>query len=185
MVPPANPFHALLAMLVAASFAGCASSSAKPSDTPETASASPSPDPAPADSAAEGKSSDAPASSPAPKKDDRDAIPDDYTLTAGDCGALGRQYGGVARSDQMASLSPKLKEKQRAQGEASIEKVVSKLEENWISLCERSLVGQVVDRAALKCALNSATVKAFDICLNGEAGATTNKPVAPRNNKKK
>src|SRR4051794_10512658 len=35
-------------------------------------------------------------------------VPDDYTLSNTDCDALGKQYGQVARSDQMAALSPKL-----------------------------------------------------------------------------
>src|SRR5262249_14594244 len=37
-----------------------------------------------------------------------DTIPDDYSLAPGDCDALGKHYGAVAKADQMATVSPKL-----------------------------------------------------------------------------
>lgn len=68
----------------------------------------------------------------------------------------------------MATLSPKLTAAQKEQGEKSIDAAVSKLGEGWENGCRTSLVGGVVDRERLKCAMASKTVKAFDECINGE-----------------
>ena len=95
-------------------------------------------------------------------------ILDDHALTNRDCDNLGHQYGDVAKADQMAGLSPKLSAKQRGQAEASIDKVINKLAEDWIENCQNNLVGKNVDPATIKCALATKTVKAFDVCLNGE-----------------
>ena len=96
-------------------------------------------------------------------------VPDDYSLTENDCQALGRGYGDAARSDQRTALNPKLTAKQREQADASIDGVVTKLAEKWEETCLKSLAGKIVEHAKVKCALGSKTVKAFDICLNGEA----------------
>jgi hypothetical protein len=96
-------------------------------------------------------------------------VPDDYSLTPNDCQALGRGYGDAARGDQRAALNPKLTAKQREQAEASIDGVVTKLETGWEETCLKSLAGKIVEHKNIKCALAAKTVKAFDVCLNGEA----------------
>ena len=105
------------------------------------------------------------AKGPAGKRDD--TIPDDYSLTESDCDALGKQYGEVATSDQMAPLN----EKQRKASEAGIEKVVSKLQSQWIEGCQQSLAGNIVDRKVLKCAMGSRTVAEFKTCLGDDSTA--------------
>jgi hypothetical protein len=159
----------LLGLLGVCALLGC--SEAKPPETPETpaassepaASAEPSAEAAPADTAMPGKVvNDA--------KVDKSMSLDTYELTPSDCEALGRQYGVAARADQMGALSPKISEKQRAATAAQVDKVVSKLEDSWIGGCQSSLVNKAVDRAAIKCAMAAKTVKAFDVCLNGEGG---------------
>jgi hypothetical protein len=95
---------------------------------------------------------------------------DTYEVTPSDCNALGKQYGAVQRSDQVATLSPKLSEKQRAATMAQIEKVVGGLEEKWTAGCHASLVDKAVDHGAIKCALAAKTVKEFDVCINGATG---------------
>src|SRR5690349_9866834 len=117
-------------------------------DKPPEVPASPEPSAAPEPSV-----SPAAPAGPAPmpgaviKKDDSSGVPEDYSLTASDCMALGQQYGAVGRSDQMAALSPKLTEKQRTATAASIDKVVQKLEDQWIDGCREALVGKVVVHA--------------------------------------
>jgi hypothetical protein len=98
-------------------------------------------------------------------------VPDDYSLTESDCDALGKEYGDAARGDQKATLSAKLNEKQRSTALENIDAAVSKLESTWIDNCMKSLAGKVVDHGNIKCALAAKTVKAFDICLNGEKGS--------------
>lgn len=95
-----------------------------------------------------------------------DSIPDDYAMLRGDCAQLGRQLAALTRSDQLATLSPKLKEAQREQADKNITEVANKLGDKWIAGCEESLVGQIVDRRSLKCAMDARTVKEFDACLN-------------------
>jgi hypothetical protein len=168
----------LSAILAASVLLACSPSEPKPPETPEApvASAEPAPEPT-----AEPKN-DGPAPMPGQvvRNTDANSIPDDYSITAGDCDALGKQYGAVARSDQMSALSPKLGEKQRAATAASVDKVVSKLEESWIKGCQTSLVGKVADPKSLKCALSAGTVKAFDVCLNGEGGTPQDRGKAPK-----
>lgn len=150
---------------------GCGSSTAKPADAPdgeksETAS-----------SAGENGQGAAPrgGATPAPtmgavkREASATDVPDDYSLTENDCQALGRGYGDAARYDQRAALNPKLTDKQREQANASIDAVVSKLETTWIDTCAKSLAGKNVDHKNITCALAAKTVKAFDVCLNGEA----------------
>lgn len=104
-----------------------------------------------------------------PAKDD--SIPDDYQIVAGDCVQLGRQFAAVTRMDQAAKLSPKLKPEQRSQAEKNIDEVATKLGDKWAESCEKSLVGQTTDPRSLKCALESKSVKDFDVCLNGPEGS--------------
>ena len=168
------------ALAVGLSLASClallglpACSEAKPPETPETPAASADPagsaapgatsEPAPADTAMPGKVvNDA--------KVDKSMSLDTYELTPSDCEALGKQYGVAARADQMGALSPKISEKQRAATAAQVDKVVTKLEDGWIAGCQSSLVNKAVDRDSIKCAMAAKTVKAFDVCLNGEGG---------------
>jgi hypothetical protein len=98
------------------------------------------------------------------KKDD--TIPDDYTIVEGDCIALGHRLASVVRSDHMAQLSPKLPEDKRAKAEENIHDVAEKLSTQWVNGCRSNLVGKVADRAQLKCALESRTMKAFEECIN-------------------
>ncbi len=109
------------------------------------------------------------------RKEEPAAPEADYAITAVDCDALGKQYGEVARADQMLGVSPKLNEKQRAAAAASVDKVVSKLEDAWIESCRNNLVGKMGDRKSFQCAMATKTVKAFDVCLNGEQGTPQNK----------
>jgi hypothetical protein len=169
------PRALLLVLLASASLAACSGSS-KPPESPDAPASSAEPD-AKADAPAEAKGGakggdDAPAPSKPASQDDN-SIPDDYSITAGDCDALGHQYGTAARNDQLATISPKVNEKARAAAQASIDKVVSKMEDQWIDHCRSTLVGKVADPKALKCAVAAPTVKAFDICLNGENAPST------------
>jgi hypothetical protein len=95
-----------------------------------------------------------------------DTIPDDYTMLDGDCMALGGRLAAVVRADHMAQLSPKLAEDKRAKAEENINDVAEKLSTQWINGCKSSLVGKVVERERLKCALESRTMKAFEECIN-------------------
>ncbi len=100
---------------------------------------------------------------------DGNSVPEDYTLTDRDCIELAKQYTVVQKADQMVALSPKLTTAQKEQAEKSITDAVTKLGENWENGCRSSLVGGVVDRNSLKCAMSSKTVKGFDECINGPA----------------
>lgn len=171
---------ALVAALSGAAVLSACSPPPAPPETPET----PAPSAEPAASS-EPAPSAAPAATAMPgsvvkggEAEQKSQSLENYELTPSDCDALGRQYGAVARSDQMAALSPKLSEKQRAATAAQVDKVVSKLEESWISSCQANLVNKAVDHGVIKCALASKTVKQFDVCLNGEAGTPqpTGKP---------
>ncbi len=154
-------------VLMLSALSGCSSSSSKPAESVEPAEAPPTETPPPPAS-----EPPAPTAMPTGVKQTGgsadNSIPDNYELTGGDCDALGKQYGAAARADQLAGLSPKLTAAQRAQAEGSIDKVISKLEAQWIEGCRSSLVGKTVDPKALKCALEARTVKSFDVCLNGE-----------------
>ena len=166
------------ALLLVAALSACASSS-KPPETPDTPTSTAEADSPPAPSsepvekggAPADKGEDAPAQ-PAAKRSEVDSSMslDTYEMTPSDCDALGRQYGEVARKDQMAALNPKLSEKQRSATAAQVETVVGKIEEAWIGRCQTALVNKAVDHDAIKCALNAKTVKEFDVCLNGASG---------------
>jgi hypothetical protein len=99
-------------------------------------------------------------------KDDKNALPDDYELTPRDCIELGNQFALLIKADESQKLSPKLKEKQREAAEQSIQKAASARGQQWTDSCQKSLVGMVSDRKALKCAMDAKNVKAFDDCLN-------------------
>ncbi|MBK9258925.1 MAG: hypothetical protein IPM54_03735 [Polyangiaceae bacterium] len=99
---------------------------------------------------------------------DGNSVPDDYSLTDRDCIELAKQYETVQKADQMAALDPRLTSAQKQQAEKAITDAIKKLGESWENGCRSSLVGGVVDRNRLKCAMESKTVKGFDECINGE-----------------
>jgi hypothetical protein len=147
------------------------------SDKPPEAPAQPAPteEPAPADT---GFGGDTVATStvamPGPPKMTGDvgagqSQPDDYIAAEVDCVELGKAYGAVTRSDLEAQLSPKLSAKQRAGTQKSIDAAGDKMQAQAENTCRKSMLGNVVDRAALKCAIDAKTAKAFDACLNGAA----------------
>ena len=149
---------------------GCGGSTPKPADAPDGEKSD-----TPSSTGENGDSPGAKGDAPAPpamgavkREGSATDVPDDYSLTENDCQALGRGYGDAARGDQRAALNPKLTAKQREQADASIDGVVTKLETAWEATCLKSLAGKIVDHKNIKCALAAKTVKAFDICLNGE-----------------
>lgn len=160
--------------LFAALTAAAALSACSPSQPPETpaapTAAAETPTAAPASTAAEAPPATTAMPGSVVKADGDKGSDQPYELTPSDCDALGKQYGIVARADQMAALSPKLSEKQRAATAEQVDRVVSKLEESWIASCQSTLVNKAVEHKVVKCALASKTVKQFDVCLNGEAG---------------
>ena len=97
------------------------------------------------------------------------SIPDDYVISNTDCDALGKRLGEVTRSDELAKVDSKLKPAQHDKAMHSIDEAASKIESQWIASCENSLVGKVGDPKALKCATDAKSVKAFDVCLNGDS----------------
>src|SRR5262245_36506927 len=113
-----------------AALAALAACSAEPPKTPEfpEAASSAAPKAAAEPAAAEPAAASAEPAANAgavPKPDvDKSLSLETYELTPSDCNALGKQYGIVARNDQMAALSPKLSEKQRAATAEQVEKVV-------------------------------------------------------------
>jgi hypothetical protein len=152
--------------LVAGSFA-CGSD--KPAETPApTAQAD---EAAPADTGFAGDSvaSTTVAAPSAPKMtgDVGANQPDDYTAQEVDCVELGKAYGNVTRADLEGQLSSKLNPKQRATAQKSIDTAATKMETQASNACRNSMLGNVVDRASLKCAIDAKTAKAFDACLNG------------------
>jgi hypothetical protein len=157
-----------LAPLTLALLLGCGSSTSKPADGPE---GEKSEAPAAADGHGEktavASAPEPPTTSTVKRSGDATDVPD-YSLTENDCQALGRRYGDATRADQRAALNPRLTAKQREQADASIDGVVTKLETQWADTCVKSLAGKNVEHETIKCALAAKTVKAFDICLNGE-----------------
>lgn len=101
-----------------------------------------------------------------PKKSTAVPVPDDYEMTNRDCAELGRQLKNVIRNDELAKLSPKLKQNQRDAAEASIDRAATTRQDQWVDGCQSSLAGKVVNQAALKCAMGTKSVKEFDACLN-------------------
>lgn len=181
------PSATTVATLIAALLFGCSSSTPKPAEGP-TDGSEPSGSSPPSAPEAMAKVEDGAAAAPppmlksGPAKDD--SIPDDYELSPGDCDALGKQYGRLARSDQMVALNPKLSAAQREQAETNIDKAITPLESRWIDGCVASLVGKATEHKMLKCAMDAKTVKAFDVCLNGEAGTAQPPPKAGPGKKK-
>ncbi len=179
-----QPLLALIAALVL----GCSSSTPKPAEGPgdpsEVSGLGASSAPASTDTGDEAPPPPPGMLKSGPAKDD--SIPDDYELTPGDCDALGKQYGRLARGDQLAALNPKLTAAQRETAETNIDRAITPLESRWIEGCASSLVGKATDRKLLKCAMDAKTVKAFDVCLNGEGGSAQVEPKgAPAGKKKK
>lgn len=115
----------------------------------------------------EGAGEPGPSDAPKPKGKDKDNVPDDYELTNSDCAALGKQFADLIRGDEVGKLPAKMKDKQREAATASIEKASTQRGDQWIEGCQKSLVGKVVDRKVLKCAMDARNVKAFDECING------------------
>ena len=149
---------------------GCGASTPKPADGPDGEKSE-----TPSSAGENGDTPSAKGDAPAPatvgavkREGSATDVPDDYTLTENDCQALGRGYGDAARGDQRAALNPKLTAKQREQADASIDGVVTKMATVWEETCLKSLAGKIVEHKNIKCALAAKTVKAFDICLNGE-----------------
>ncbi|MFO0756905.1 MAG: hypothetical protein U0359_10455 [Byssovorax sp.] len=184
-----RPSSLAAALACAAALAlGCSSSTPKPADDPGEAKDAPPPDSTPpastGEKADEAKDAPPPMLKNGPAKDE--SVPDDYELTPGDCDALGKQYGRLARGDQLAALNPKLTQAQRETAESNIDRAIAPLEGRWIDGCVASLAGKVSNRASLKCAMDAKTVKAFDVCLNGEGGTAPADPkpgAAPKKKK--
>ncbi len=156
-----------LAPLTLALLLGCGASTSKPADAPESEPDAPK---AAADHAAKPATDEpaAPTMGGVKRTGNATDVPDDYSLTENDCQALGRAYGDVARSDQRAALNPKLTAKQLEQANTNINAAVTKVENTWVDTCLKSLAGNIVDHKHITCALAAKTVKAFDICVNGE-----------------
>ncbi|MEJ7728099.1 MAG: hypothetical protein WKG00_02690 [Polyangiaceae bacterium] len=113
---------------------------------------------------------------PPPKKSSAAPVPDDYEMTNTDCAELGRALKMVIGNDERSKLSPKLKQNQRDAAESSIDRAAGTRQDQWVEGCQKSLVGKVVDRASLKCAVSAKTVKDFDACLNGPPPDAAPKP---------
>lgn len=157
---PRSTIARILAVFVVA-LAGCAAT--PPAAEPPSPTAEPQDEPAATEGPAEPA---APALAPSVKRADH-SIPDDYSISNGDCNALGRKLGDLTRSDELAKVSPKVKEKLREKAMQSIDEAATKITNAWIESCEKNLVGKVTDPKSLKCALDARAVKAFDECLNG------------------
>ncbi|AKT42330.1 hypothetical protein [Chondromyces crocatus] len=116
----------------------------------------------------EGEASQEVETPPSAKPAVDDTIPDDYALSRGDCAQLGKQLAALTHSDQVAQLSSKLTSAQRGQAEKNIADVAARMSDKWIAGCEDALVGKIVERKSIACALAATTVLAFDKCLNVE-----------------
>lgn len=153
-----------VAAVLSASWIGCGASTPLPVESSSQEAPEPTDRAGPAEPAPE---EPPPASGGVAGRREEDLIPDDYAIMRGDCDQLGRQLAALTRSDQGATLSPKLTAAQRAQGEKNIDDVATRLGNQWTAACEKSLVGKSIDRKALRCAFEARSVKAFDTCLNG------------------
>jgi hypothetical protein len=161
---------ALSSSLAALLLAACSASPTAPAAAPEGA---PAPPAAASVAAADPAASETPAAEDAPSPPPRKAqpaadVPDDYEITPRDCQELAGQFASLIRSDEVAKLSPKLSEQQKAQAVKSIEKAAAVRQEQWVSSCSATLVGLVQQRKNLRCAMEARSVSAFDVCLNGE-----------------
>ena len=72
-------------------------------------------------------------------------------------------------SDQMAKVSDKLSQSQRDTARKNVGVGAQKLASNWREACVRDLTGKMANESALRCAMASKTVAAFETCLNGPA----------------
>lgn len=111
----------------------------------------------------------APSASAAPDTGPKSLTATDRELTPRDCQVLGGRYRELVISDESVKLDPKLTESQREAGRDAISKGADILGDRWTQSCEGSLVGKFASEEALKCAMSSKTVAAFDVCLNGPA----------------
>jgi hypothetical protein len=167
-----NPFGALVSLALAAlTLMACGSSTPQaeqpePSgDSSEKAEKATSTSDSPSGGEEGGAAAPSDTARSAPR-DDSNVIPDDYTMSNGDCSALGLKLTSVVRAEYMAQMSPKLSEEKRSAKEQEIDEVASKIGTNWTNVCARSLVDKVVDRKSLKCALESRSSKGFEECIN-------------------
>lgn len=177
MAPGVSPLRPRLRSRLAASavalvaLAGCAGATPPPAPPPDPAPADATPPPEPAVPSAAPEAAQAPDAPPpaasAAAKDD--SIPDAYEMSNGDCATLAKQLGDLTRSDQRAGLSKQLSDKQRSAADKSIDSAAAQIQDRWVTMCQGSLVGKVVDPKSLKCALDAKTVKEFDVCLNGDS----------------
>ncbi len=161
---PARPNA--LSVLVLAIVAGCGGAAPAPAVEPDPVAAAPT-----VRATAEPATEAAPSLAPSAPRAAGANVPDDYELTPHDCEELGRQFGALIRSDEVAKLSPKLADKQRDQVVGSIEKAAEARREQWAASCGKSLVGSVQERKSLRCAMSAKSVSAFDACLNGDSVA--------------
>jgi hypothetical protein len=162
------PFAALTALLVAA----VACSSTPPADQPTNASSSSSDgegSPEPGSVSDPGEATTTAEMGSVKKEGPDNTIPDDYTMLRGDCQMLGQKLGAVTRADYMAQVPAKISDAKRAETEENINNVATKLGEQWTRMCVDSLVDKVVERARIKCAMESRTAKAFEECINPPA----------------
>jgi hypothetical protein len=180
-----SPLSVLGALTVAAAIAACASDN-KPANSPEvpTVAAEADPPPDKPESTAEPTTTAMPGSVVKVEGADKNQMLDTYEMTPSDCDALGKKYGELARAEMMATLSPKLSEKQKAATAASVEKAVAPREEGWIKGCMSSLVNKAVDHGSIKCALAAKSVKDFDTCINGDNKGTPQPAPATKPKKK-
>lgn len=165
----AHPFFFMSTMVVSIALSGCGSASNRDDVNSPDDVASGSNDGSLSDSTRKDQpENDTKAMPHGPKStNDGNSIPEDYSLTDRDCIELAKHYVVVQKADQMVTLNPKLTTAQKEQAEQAITDGVTKLGETWENGCRSSLVGGVVDRNSLRCAIASKTVKGFDECLNG------------------
>ena len=91
--------------------------------------------------------------------------PVERRLSARDCEDLGAQFGVLARADRLSSISTKLDDDEREQAEATIERTVGPLENQWVDGCHRSLKGRRLEAPVLSCAMAARSVRVFEACL--------------------
>lgn len=145
--------------------AGCASNGEATTPTTE-----------PSETATSVDTNEAPPSAPtvkssAPPPSSGTGGDDAREITATECQLLAQKYGDVTRADQTAKLSPKLTDAQRSSANKTIDDAANTLAGRWAETCTRDLVGKVASESALKCAMSSKSVAAFDTCINGPPSA--------------
>ncbi len=147
---------------------GCASGPSQ-TEVPSTEPESSGDEPPPAASAH-------PTAKASPPQAPSSARPDDSReITGSECQALSDKYEELTINDQMAKeVSAKLTDAQRETARRNIGVGAKKLASNWREACVRDLTGKVASEQALRCAMASRSVAAFETCLNG-GGASPSK----------